>query len=577
MCGIFVIVNCDPAVRSRLGYTNAVDIGVARGPDATTSVNVQSVEFVFHRLSINGLDQGSGQPMKLPGLTWVCNGEIYNHKELMNMMDIKPETNSDCEVIGHLFLRYGMERTLAMLDGVFSLALHYYVQNDSGMPDEFYVARDPFGVRPLFIGLSEGYTNPQYAFASEMKVLNAYGCRSDSIQQFQPGSYSKYIRFFSSNSNWEPELVNKRYHTVACPRQAISHYNPNNKTALSISCPEIYQAFCKAVKKRVENADRPVGCLLSGGLDSSLVAALAKRFYQGELHTFAIGMPGSKDLENAKIVANHIGSIHHEVILSKEQFFGAIPEVIKSIESYDTTTVRASVGNYLIAKYIRENTDVKVVLNGDGSDEVTGGYIYFHKAPDDISFDCECRRLLDDIYMFDVLRSDRSISSNGLEARTPFLDKTFVQTYLSQPIYIRNHRSKWWTNYFASSAPTYGSAITQGIRSNIEKLLLRFTIATLDPSLLPDDVLWRGKEAFSDGVSGDQSWHHIIQKRLCAPGFSNLVEESRSGETIEATYYRCLFQGMYGDCSHLIPYKWMPKWVEATDPSARELKHYSKR
>lgn len=577
MCGIFVIVNCDTDVRSRIEYAEAVKAGIPRGPDSSTSLNVQSVEFVFHRLSINGLDQGSGQPMKLPSLTWVCNGEIYNHKELMDMMGIKPETNSDCEVIGHLFLRYGMERTLAMLDGGFSLALHYYVQTDSGMSDEFYVARDPYGVRPLFIGLSDGFRTPQYVFASEMKVLNTYGCRPDSVQHFQPGSYSKYVRYFMANSNWEHELVNKRYHITPCPRQAISIYDPNCKVDLSTACHEIYQTFCKAVKKRVENADRPVGCLLSGGLDSSLVAALAKRFYHGELHTFAIGMPGSKDLEHAKIVADHISSIHHEVIVSKEEFFSAIPDVIKAVESYDTTTIRASVGNYLIADYIRKNTDIKVVLNGDGSDEVSGGYIYFHNAPDDINFDCECRRLLDDIYMFDVLRSDRSISSHGLEARTPFLDKTFVQTYLSQPIYLRNHRSMWWNNYFAAVAPNYNSAITDGISNNIEKLLLRFTVATLDPTLLPETVLWRGKEAFSDGVSGDQSWHHIIQHRLNAPAYSNLVGEGRPNETIEATYYRVMFEGIYGNYTHLIPYRWMPKWVDATDPSARELKHYSKR
>jgi asparagine synthase (glutamine-hydrolysing) len=577
MCGIFIILNCDTDVRYKFHYSEALKAGIPRGPDLSTSHNVQSIEFVFHRLSINGLDQESGQPMKLPGVTWVCNGEIYNHKELMEMMGIEPKTNSDCEVIGHLFLRYGMERTLAMLDGVFSLALHYYVQSESNMPDEFYVARDPYGVRPLFIGLKDSYKNPQYVFASEMKVLNAYGCRSASVQPFQPGSYSRFIRHFKANSKWEPDIINQRYHITTCPREAISLYDTNNKATLSSSCPEIYQAFCKAVKKRVENADRPVGCLLSGGLDSSLVAALAKRYYHGDLHTFAIGMPGSKDLENAKIVADHIGSIHHEVILSKEQFFSAIPDVIKAIESYDTTTVRASVGNYLIAEYIRRNTDIKVVLNGDGSDEVTGGYIYFHKAPSDIHFDCECRRLLDDIHIFDVLRSDRSISSHGLEARTPFLDKTFVQTYLSQPIYLRNHGSSWWNNYFAVSAPTHTSAITEGIKNNIEKLLLRFTVASLDPTLLPDSVLWRGKEAFSDGVSGDQSWHHIIQKRLCAPVFSNLVSQSRPGETLEATYYRVLFEGIYGDYTHLIPYRWMPKWVEATDPSARELKHYSKR
>ena len=185
-----------------------------------------------------------------------------------------------------------------------------------------------------------------------------------------------------------------------------------------------------AVMKRVVGtSDRPIACLLSGGLDSSLTTALVNKYYKsvgGELETYSIGMEGSEDLRHARIVAKHLGTKHTEIIMTPEQFFEAIPDVIRDIESYDTTSVRASVGNYLIGKYIAEHSKAKVILNGDGSDELTGGYIYMLKAPDSIEFDRECRRLLSDIYLFDVLRSDKSMSCHGLEPRTPFLDKYFV-------------------------------------------------------------------------------------------------------------------------------------------------------
>ena len=229
-------------------------------------------------------------------------------------------------------------------------------------------------------------------------------------------------------------------------------------------------------------------------------------------------------------------------------FLDAIPEVIYTIESYDTTTVRASVGNWLISKYIRENSDAKVVFNGDGSDEVTGGYMYFHLAENALEFDHECKRLLKDICYFDVLRSDRSISSHGLEARTPFLDKNFVQMYLSIPAETRFLEMK---------------------RTKIEKYLLREAFDKTN--LLPDNVLWRTKEAFSDGVSTQkESWFETIQ---------NFAKEKYKdmnidGPTAEKYWYRELFNQYYPNCKNVIPYMWMPKFVDATDASARTLDIY---
>ena len=255
----------------------------------------------------------------------------------------------------------------------------------------------------------------------------------------------------------------------------------------------IKHSLINAVKKRVNNTDREITCLLSGGLDSSLIAALVRKVTKNKpLHTWSIGLKGSEDLKYAKIVADHIGSIHHSIQLEEEEFLNAIEKVIYDIESYDTTTVRASVGNWLISKYIKEKSDAKVVFNGDGSDEVTGGYMYFHCAPDELEFDKECRRLLNDIHFFDVLRSDRSISSHGLEARTPFLDRSFVQTYLSIPHEIRYHPKN----------------------NQCEKYLLREAFRSM--GILPNKILFRTKEAFSDGVSKQaRSWFQIITRTYC--------------------------------------------------------------
>ena len=223
-------------------------------------------------------------------------------------------------------------------------------------------------------------------------------------------------------------------------------------------------------------SEREIGALLSGGLDSSLIAAIVSSFSESKLKTFSIGMQGSIDLEYALTVSKYIDTDHHQIEITENEFLDAIETVIYNIESFDTTTVRASVGNYLVSKYIRENTDCKVIFNGDGSDEVCCGYLYLRNAPSSKELQLESERLVNELYYFDVLRSDRSTSSNGLEARTPFLDKTFVKYYLSIPPELKVFNSK----------------------DRIEKHLLRKAFE--GENLLPDDILWRPKEAFSDGV-----------------------------------------------------------------------------
>jgi asparagine synthase (glutamine-hydrolysing) len=313
----------------------------------------------------------------------------------------------------------------------------------------------------------------------------------------------------------------------------------------------------------VGTSERKIACLLSGGLDSSLIAALVNKYYGAGLETYSIGMPGSEDVKYAELVASYLGTVHTSVIVSEQDFFDAIPEVIKTIESYDTTTVRASVGNYLIGKYIKAHSDAKVIFNGDGSDELTGGYLYFKAAPNDMEFDRECKRLLANIYAFDVLRSDKCISSHGLEPRTPFLDRSFVDYYLSLSPLMRN------TN-----------------KRGVEKQLLRTAFATCAPDLLPTEVLWRKKEAFSDGVSSLQkSWFQIIEEKIKAlvetGAFVVPVNPAYAGinvpTTLEQIYYRALYDTFYPQTAGIVPYFWMPQYVNATDASARTWAVYEEK
>ena len=410
MCGIFAIINPNQNTHTNLkNITKAFNKGKNRGPEFSTLQNFDNIYLGFHRLAINGLNDNSNQPFIINNIVLICNGEIYNFKELAHQNNIKLTTDSDCEIILHLYLKFGIEYTLSILDGVFSFIL--YDKNNN----QIYCARDPYGVRPLFY-FFENYT---ISFASELKVLHNLSLFKKNIFHFLPGHYMKIYNTNSTNIS----QYSKKYTSFPCSNIKFNTSNLYFK---------IVDLLHDAVQKRVVGtSERPIGCLLSGGLDSSLIAALVNKFYNSNktLQTFSIGLPGSEDLKYASIVAKHLGTQHHEIILSEQQFFDAIPEVIQNIESYDTTTIRASVGNYLIGKYIKENTDCKVIFNGDGADELMGGYLYFKKSPDAYEFDKECE-LLQDIHMFDVL-SDRCISSHGLEPRTPFLDRNWVEFYLS--------------------------------------------------------------------------------------------------------------------------------------------------
>ena len=279
------------------------------------------------------------------------------------------------------------------------------------------------------------------------------------------------------------------------------------------------------------------------------------------METYSIGLEGSVDLLYARKVADYLKTNHTEIVVTEQEMFDVIPELIQTIESYDTTTVRASIGNYLLGKYISKHSSAKVIFNGDGSDELCGGYLYMNQCPDEIEFDIETRRLLKDIHLFDVLRSDKSISSNGLEPRTPFLDRGFVNYYLSIPPQYRFHK----------------------VLNQCEKYLLRLSFSrgiffNRDGNqILPDEILWRRKEAFSDGVSSQgRSLFEILQEKITAM----LNQETNVKPTYEATietekyYYKKIFDNFYPNQETILPYFWMPKYTEAKDPSARTLNIY---
>jgi len=524
MCGIYAILNPKVEIETALAAFNR---GRHRGPDHTSFQVVDSSLWIgFHRLAINGLHESANQPFCKDGVYLVCNGEIYNHAELVAAHGFPVQSKSDCEVILHLYMKYGMAQTMQFIDASeFAFVLHDTTTNTT------YAGRDTHGVRPLYKAMDGATT----VLASELKMCHALSATHTVVL---PGTVECY-----DGETWTTE----RYSMF--PRVSTLAHSPS-------MVHSVYAVLYAAVMKRVQNTDRPIACLLSGGLDSSIVTALVVQCRRDlglfdPIETYCIGMEGGEDLHHAAVVADHLGTKHTNIVCGPNDFFDAIPTVVRQIESYDTTTVRASVGQYLVAKYISENSAAKVIFNGDGSDELTGGYLYFKCAPNPYEFDLECRRLLQDIHGFDALRSDKCISAHGLEARTPFLDPTVVQTYLSLPREVR-------------------------MDPRMEKYLLR----TAFEHLLPHSVAWRTKEAFSDGVSpkGD-SWFQMIQRMLSKEVVSKFNTDRQvrlnPPTTAEQYYYRAIFDEAYPGAANVVPYFWMPKFVKAVDCSARTLAIYA--
>ena len=451
----------------------------------------------------------------------MCNGEIYNHLELEKEYELKCNSKSDCEVILRLYEKIGFEETIKKLYGVFAIVL---VDGD-----KVYMARDRIGVRPLYFGITE---EKCLAVAS---VPNALVEFCTMVTAFPPGMtafHDKLVKLDGQKFSIMKYLYHDRIELAP--------------TRLEDGTQALHDTLVNAVKLRLMS-DRPMGCLLSGGLDSSLVTSILVKFLGGKnVRTYSIGMEGSTDLFYARKVADALGTDHHEVLFTPEEGFAAIPAVIRALGSYDITTIRASVGMYLISKYISEKSQDKVIFSGEGSDEVLEGYLYFHNAPSPQDGEEESLRLIRNLHLYDVLRADRCISAHGLEARVPFLDRKFVNTTLAL------------------------SADQKKPQHGFEKYILRKAFE----GYLSDEVLWRRKEGFSDGVSSvKKSWYNHIQEMVDPLIPDYLFNPNFPSK--EAMYYKMIFDNIFPTYSNFKIDYWMPKWSgNVKDPSGRLIKAF---
>ena len=475
-----------------------------RGPDSTRETIYQSsnydVFFQFHRLAINGLSDKSNQPFEIGSSSLICNGEIYNYKELAKEHNITLETESDCEIILHLYHLLGINM-ITLLDGVFAFII---LNRDTNL---IHVGHDPLGIRSLYMCEN----NDGLLISSELKCLSSFPGEKKLVK---PGTIFHYDLLTTGS-------MSQTYFHVDFPPK---YFNDIDSLCM------IKETLYNSVKKRLLS-DRPVGALLSGGLDSSIIVSLMCKMMKPEnIKTFSIGFEGSPDLIAAEKVAHYLGTNHTSVVVTEQEMLTAIEPTIQQIESYDTTTVRASVPMYLLSKYIKEKTDIKVILSGEGSDELSGSYLYFHKAPSPKHFQDECIRLVKDVQHFDVLRGDKTTAGNGLEIRVPFFDKTFVKEYMSVDPKLKI------------------------VRNGYEKFLLRKAYE----DDLPHDIVWRRKDGFSDGVSStEKPWYQVIE------------DYTKEHKYTEKQYYLELFKKYYKGCEYICPYEWLPRWIDQSNPSGR--------
>jgi asparagine synthase (glutamine-hydrolysing) len=603
MCGIWGLLSLEKITYDEVLLYSKFNSIKPRGPDGSTFITNYNYIVGFHRLAIMDPSIQGDQPFSysyyyngtdnsnryLRTIYLIVNGEIYNWEKLRSDTDIQEsclknnyqyKSNSDCEVLLPMFMRYivndsytqdeelfnsGLRDMITRLDGEFAFAIYDIHQNltTSNVHTNLWLGRDRFGIRPLFYTQLNANT---IGFGSELKSLVGID-GTNKVEQIDPRSWY----YWGGSLDKAEQLV--RHNQI--------YYSVGNLSIVRNPDPiDVYRTCRTLLTKSIVDrlhADREVGCLLSGGLDSSLIAAIASQELkkQGKtLKTFSIGMEGSPDVKYAKIVSSHIGSSHTNFDVPESEWVDAIREVIRISETFDKTTVRATTGQYLISKKIAETTNIKVLLIGDGSDEATGGYLYFHKAPNPMALHFETKRLLHWIHYYDVLRADRGIASNGLEARVPFLSHDWINFYFQVEPNMRMPKAH---------------KLSTGQTNVYEKYLLRKSFDGLN--LLPECVLWRKKEAFSDGVSIEsRSWYQIVQEKanheISDDKFDSLVQIYKNhiqitGESVvipdtkEALYYHLIFDEFYPSQYHTIPYYWMPKWIEgATDPSARTLQLY---
>ncbi len=568
MCGIVSIFNIKKQSRDLREKALRMSQRIRhRGPDWSGIYCGGSAILAHERLSIVDPESG-GQPLFSPDRKQVLavNGEIYNHQDIRRQFagQYDFQTGSDCEVILALYRSFitgrpsgpagdeAISHFLEQLSGIFAFALYDEER------DEFLIARDPIGVIPLYLG----YDNDGTVYvASELKALEG---QCERYEPFLPGHYI-----------WSREgfTMRRYYHRDWMDYDAVKD-NPAASSA-------IREALTAAVKRQLMS-DVPYGVLLSGGLDSSIVSAIAERFsehrveddsqtraYWPRLHSFAVGLKGAPDLDKARLVAKHIGTVHHEINYTIQEGLDAIRDVIYYIETYDVTTVRASTPMYLLARVIK-SMGIKMVLSGEGADEIFGGYLYFHKAPDAKAFHEETVRKLSKLHFYDCLRANKSLSAWGVEGRVPFLDKEFLDVAMRT-----NPEAK-----MAKATPGGPSG------SAIEKYILREAFT----DMLPAEIAWRQKEQFSDGVG--YSWIDTL-KRITSEAVTD-EQMAHAAERFpinpplnkEEYYYRSIFAEHFPSdsaarsvnqeasvaCSTSIALEWDAAFKNMNDPSGRAIK-----
>ena len=558
MCGIVAIFNVKeqtPELRTKaLGMSKKIR---HRGPDWSGIHCSGSAILAHERLSIVDPESG-GQPLFSPDGKQVLavNGEIYNHKKIRERYKGRYDfqTGSDCEVILALYRDKGVN-FLEDLNGIFAFALYDEEQ------DAFLIARDHIGVIPLYIGYN---ADGKVFVASELKALE--------------GECERYEPFLPGHYYWSKDPGMKRWYK----RDWMEYDNVKDNTA---SSDAIRKSLCAAVKRQMMS-DVPYGVLLSGGLDSSVISAITEsyaerrietdsrsRAWWPRLHSFAVGLKGAPDLAKARLVADHIGTVHHEINYTIQEGLDALRDVIYFIETYDITTVRASVPMYLLARVIK-SMGIKMVLSGEGADEIFGGYLYFHKAPSAEEFHKETVRKLSKLHLYDCLRANKSLSAWGVEGRVPFLDKEFLDVAMRT-----NPKAKMCSVLPASRS---GEADP---KASIEKRIVREAFE----DMLPEEVAWRQKEQFSDGVG--YSWIDPLKKITSEAVTDEQMAHAEERFPIntplckEEYYYRSIFEEHFPSesaarsvpheasvaCSTAVALEWDEAWKNMNDPSGRAV------
>lgn len=558
MCGIVAIFNVKeqtPKLRTKaLGMSKKIR---HRGPDWSGIHCSGSAILAHERLSIVDPESG-GQPLFSPDGKQVLavNGEIYNHKEIRERYKGRYDfqTGSDCEVILALYRDKGVN-FLEDLNGIFAFALYDEEQ------DAFLIARDQIGVIPLYIGYN---ADGKVFVASELKALE--------------GECERYEPFLPGHYYWSKDPGMKRWYK----RDWMEYDNVKDNTA---SSDAIRKSLCAAVKRQMMS-DVPYGVLLSGGLDSSVISAITEsyaerrietdsrsRAWWPRLHSFAVGLKGAPDLAKARLVADHIGTVHHEINYTIQEGLDALRDVIYFIETYDITTVRASVPMYLLARVIK-SMGIKMVLSGEGADEIFGGYLYFHKAPSAEEFHKETVRKLSKLHLYDCLRANKSLSAWGVEGRVPFLDKEFLDVAMRT-----NPKAK-----VCSVLPASRSGEADP-KASIEKRIVREAFE----DMLPEEVAWRQKEQFSDGVG--YSWIDTLKKITSEAVTDEQMAHAEERFPIntplckEEYYYRSIFEEHFPSesaarsvpheasvaCSTAVALEWDEAWKNMNDPSGRAV------